>query len=249
MRSHAGLVTAGESAHEHRLHLVQEGRDAAGIDCVDVEVAGANLVELGPREEEADGAEETRHRRHEHRRDAEFVGEPAGMDWPRAAVGDDREVAWIAPLLRRDRPQRPGHARIRNPVDAVGRLEHREPERAGHALHGSLGERRVDRDLAVGHLSRRHEAEHDVGIGDRRLDAPPAVARGAGRSAGALRADLEAACRVEPGNAAPAGSDLGDVDRRDPQELARATDQPATGRDRAADLVLAPTGDRAVLDQ
>ena len=137
------LVAAGERTHEHRLHLVEEGRDAAGIDRVDVEVTGANLVELGPREEEADGAEEARHRRHEHRRDAEVVGEPAGVDRPRAAVGDDREVARIAALLRRDRPQRPGHARIRDAVDAVGRLEHREPERPGHALHGSLGERRA----------------------------------------------------------------------------------------------------------
>ena len=79
--------------------------------------------------------------------------------------------------------------------------------------------------------------------------AAAAVAGGAGIGAGAARADLQAAGRVEPGDAAPAGADLGDVDRRDPQELARAPDEPAAGGDRAADLVLAPARDGAVLDQ
>ena len=91
-------------------------------------------MELGSREEQADGAEQAGHRRHEHRRDAEIVGEPAGVDGPGAAVGDDREVARVAALLGRDRPQRPGHARVRDAVDAVGRLEQREPERLGDAL-------------------------------------------------------------------------------------------------------------------
>ena len=50
------------------LHLVEQGGDRGRIDLVDVEVARAHLVELGPREEEPDGAEQPGHRRDEHGR-------------------------------------------------------------------------------------------------------------------------------------------------------------------------------------
>ena len=79
--------------------------------------------------------------------------------------------------------------------------------------------------------------------------AAAAVAGGPGRGARAARPDLQAARRVEPGDRAAARADLGDVDRRDPQQLARAAHQPAAGRQRAADLVLAAARDGAVLDQ
>ncbi len=80
------------------------------------------------------------------------------------------------------------------------------------------------------------------------IAAAPVAGR-PGVGTGAARADLQPAGRVEPGDAAAARAHLGDVDRRDSQQLAGAADQPAAGRDRAADLVLAPAGDGAVLDQ
>ena len=95
----------------------------------------------------------------------------------------------------------------------------------------------------------RHEAEQDVRVGHGRLDAAAAVAGRPRVGAGTARSDLQPAGGVEPRDAAAARADLGDVDRRDPQELARAADQPAPRGHRAADLVLAAAGDRAVLDQ
>ena len=95
----------------------------------------------------------------------------------------------------------------------------------------------------------RHVAEDDVRVGHRRLDPSAPVAGRARIGARAARTDLESACRIEPGDAAASCADLGDVDRRDPQQLACAADQPASGRHRAADLVLAAARDGAVLDQ
>ena len=155
------------------------------------------------------------------------LGEPARVDGTRAAVGDDREVTGIPPLLRRHRSQRARHAGVRDAVDAVGGLEHRQPERRRDALDGGLGQLAPDRDLAVRDLTDGDEAEHDVRIGHRRLDAPAPVARRPRVGARAARADLQAAGRVEPGDAASTRADLRDVDRRDPQELARAADEPA----------------------
>ena len=108
------------------------------------------------------------------------------MNGPGAAVGNEREVTRVAALLGRDRPQGPGHAGVRDAVDAVGRLEHGQPERICDARHGFLGELPPDCDLTVGDRSGGHEPEHDVRVGDRRLDPPAAVARRPG-SAPALR--------------------------------------------------------------
>ncbi len=58
-------------------------------------------------------------------------------------------------------------------------------------------------------------AQHEVGIGHRRLAAAAAVAGGAGLGAGALRADLEHAALVDPGDRAAASTDRADVDHRD----------------------------------
>ena len=111
------------------LHLGEERRDRRRVDGVDVQVARPHLVELGPREEEADGAEEAGDRRHEDGPHAEILGEPGGVDRAGAAVGDQREVARVAPLLGRDRAQRARHPRVRDPVDPARRLEQRQPER------------------------------------------------------------------------------------------------------------------------
>ena len=208
-----------------------------------------DVVELRPREQQAERAEEPRERRHEHRPAAELLGEPRRVHRAGAAVGDQRELARVAALLGRDRAQRAGHARVRELVDARGRLEQRQPERPGDARDRLLGQLGRDRDLPVGDRARRHQPEHDVRVGDRRVLAAAPVAGRPGRGARAARPDLQPARGVEPGDRAAARADLGDVDRRDPQQLARAAHQPAAGRQRAADLVLAAARDRAALDQ
>ena len=207
-------------------------------------------MELRPREQQAERAEEPGERRHEDGRAAELLREPGGVDGPGAAVGDQRELARVAALLRRDRAQRARHPRVRDRVDAGGELE-RSTGRAAprHARAPASASSREIVDLPVGDRPGGHVAEEDVRVGDGRVDAAAAVAGGPGRGAGAPRPDLQAARRVEPGDRAAARADLGDVDRRDPQQLAGAAHQPAAGRERAADLVLAAARDGAVLDQ
>ena len=80
-----------------------------------------DVVELRPREEQAERAEEPGERGHEHRRAAELLGEPGRVHRAGAAVGDQRELARVAALLGRDRAQRAVHARVRELVDAARR--------------------------------------------------------------------------------------------------------------------------------
>ena len=142
-----GRFATSECLHEHRLHLVEKRRDGRRVGGVDVEMARADLVELGAREEQADGAEQPGHGRDEDGRDAELVGKPAGMNGAGAAVGDEREVTRVAALLGRDRPQGPGHAGVRDAVDAVGRLEHGQPER--HSRRAATASSASSRWIAI----------------------------------------------------------------------------------------------------
>src|SRR5579883_1683613 len=62
-------------------------------------------------------------------------------------------------------------------------------------------------------------AEHDRGVGHRRLLAAAVVAGRAGLGAGGLRPDPQPARAVDPGDAAAAGADGVDVDHRHPHDI------------------------------
>ena len=63
--------------------------------------------------------------------------------------------------------------------------------------------------------------EHDVGVGDCRLGATTSVARGTGLGTRRLRPHLEQAELIDPSEAAAAGADLDEVDRRHRHREAR----------------------------
>ena len=79
-----------------------------------------------------------------------------------------------------------------------------------------------DREIARGQRARWDVAEHDVRIGDGGLQPAEAVAGRSRKRAGAARPDLEAPGGIEPREAASPCTDLGDVDRRDANELTAA---------------------------
>ena len=99
---------------------------------------------------------------------------------------------------------------------------------------------RVELHLAAEKVIRAEAAEHDVGVGDGRLGAAAAVADRAGIGAGALRADLQGADFVDPGDAAAAGADFDDVDHRHHDRMAAGV---------AADVIAWRHGRLAVADQ
>ena len=72
----------------------------------------------------------------------------------------------------------------------------------------------VERDVAAERRARGQQAEHEVGVGDRRLRAAVAVAGGAGAGARRARADAQRAARVAPADRAAAGADGVDVEHR-----------------------------------
>ena len=179
--------------------------------------------------------------RHDHGRNVQLAGDRHHVQRPGAARGDQREVARIVALGDRDLAHRERHLGDRDLDDRLRGRDGVELERLGDLLldaaRGAVG---VELHLAAEEIVRIEPAEHHVGVGDGRLGAAAAVADRAGIGARAVRADLERADVVEPGDRAAAGADLDHVDHRQHHRMAAGI---------AADVVAGRHGRLAVADQ
>ncbi len=99
------------------------------------------------------------------------------MKRPRAAEGDECEVAWIASSLDRDHPNRTQHLRIHD-VDHVSRLQPVERLLRGRAIQ-----------LQAVREPRRKPPEQEIRVGHRRPPATEPVARRPRIGTGALGPD------------------------------------------------------------
>ena len=80
-------------------------------------------------------------------------------------------------------------------------------------LDGAPREREVERPAAAGERPLGQATEHELRVGDGRLDAAPPVSGGPWVGAGAARADEQQARLVDAADGAAAGADAVDVDR------------------------------------
>ena len=118
---------------------------------------------------------------------------------------------------------------------------------SGPAMRRSIASRAaadVEAHAAAEEGGRVEVAEHEVGVGHRRLAAAEAVAGRAGIGARRVGADGDESERVDPGDRAAAGADLDHVDHGDAHRQARAALQPV----HAVDLELLRDQRLAALD-
>ena len=163
---------------------------------------------------EAERAQHAARARDQQRRDAELLGERAGVQPAGAAERDERELARVEAALDRDHPQRPAHLGVGHAHDAERGLERVEAELGAEALERRLGLVARERQLAAELGAVAEVAEQHVGVGDRRLLAALAVGGRAGVGARRARPDAQRAAGVGPGDRAAAGADGVDVDHR-----------------------------------
>ena len=171
------------------------------------------------------------------------------MHRPRPAEGDQRAAARIMAALDRDDAQGGGHVGVHDLDHARRRLGRAHPERRADLLaQRPLRRRRVDRQVAAEQRLPVEIAQHDVGVADGGLGAAAAIADRARLRTGALRADLQRAAGIDPGDAAAAGADLGEVDDGHADRVAGAV-QPAVDVAVAAHLVFGRHSHLAAGDQ
>ena len=99
--------------------------------------------------------------------------------------------------------------------NAARRLLHRHRQRSadriGHRLKRPCG---IERDLAAGEARQIDAAEHDIGVGHRRLRAAACVAGRTRIGAGTVRSHCDAAQRIHARDRTAAGTDLHHIDHR-----------------------------------
>ena len=170
--------------------------------------ARAAEIRLQVVDQHAHCAQHARRGWHQHAGDAKMPCDGGRMHRPGAAERDQREIAGIEPALDRYKAHRVRHIGIRHGNNRRRRDHDLDLLRLRYiAFDGRIGTRSVYRERAAEQELRIQAPEHDVGIGDGRALAAMAVARGPRPRAGAVRADVQQAAGIEPGNAAAARAD------------------------------------------
>ena len=181
---HARVRPSGAGPSRIRRHRACERRraprsPAPGRSCLWCTVRGRKSPagrRAGPRRRSAPAATSGRTRATARRR------RPIALDRgrPRLAAADDA-AAGVDPLVQRDVLDRMDHV-LAGELEDRGRRRVLGPraESPTYALDHRLAARRVERHLAAEEEGRIDVAEHEAGVGDRRLVAAPAVAAGPG---------------------------------------------------------------------
>ena len=155
------------------------------------------------------------------------------METTRAAEREQREVLGIEPLLEEREADRARHVRDSDLQNAFGCGFGRERQ----ACRDMRRDRRACCGVVETHGAAEKElrvdaAEHDIGIGYRRLRAAAAVAGRPRLGAGALRSDAQATALLDARNGAAARADGADLDHREAHR--QAVDRPLRDEARAA---------------
>ena len=102
MRSHSPATPCPIDCRQAVPHLVLERLSNDEVGLARVDLAEADVVELGAGEQQPCGGEEPGERRHDHGANSELACKTRGVDRARAAVCDECELARVAALLGRD---------------------------------------------------------------------------------------------------------------------------------------------------
>ena len=136
------------------------------------------------------------------------------MHRPRAAKGDQREMAGIVAAFHADVSNGAHHVIVHDLQYAVGSpVQVQAKGSADLLLYGGSGSLDVQGQGAAGD-GVVDAAQHQVGVRDRWLGPSHAVADRAGRGAGAARPHVQVARRRQPRDAAAARADSRDVQHR-----------------------------------
>ena len=157
--------------------------------------------------------------------DLELVRQRGGVHRACPAEGQQRVAPRVHAPLDRHHAERPDHLLVGDADDSLGRLDLAQAELVAQRADRLPGRVDVQRDAAGEVGVRREVAEQQVGVGNGRLGAAPAVAGRTGLRPGRARAHTERTAGVAPADRAAAGADGVHVDHRQldraPLDLAR----------------------------
>src|SRR5205809_518715 len=140
----------------------------------------------------------------------------AGVHGTGATVGEDHAVARIVALLHRGLPDQVRHLVLDHADGAGGGLDEAEAEPRGDRLQARPRAVLIEPQPTAEEVAGIEIAEHEIGVGHRRLRAAAPVARGTGLGSGRDRPNADRAAHVvDPDDRAAAAPDRADVDAWD----------------------------------
>ena len=215
---HAAQLGAWEARAHIALEVAQRPLDRGAVRRGQQHRAAALAPRLG-----AQRAERREHAglgREQHDAAAQGLRDRAGVQAPRAAECDQRGIARIVPALDRDLAQSGLDPRLGHQQHAFGGLRRPAGAECRRELRHRIARRRaIERERAARERIPRDTPERDQRIGHgRRAFAP--VARRSRIGPRALRAHVEQAARVHPGDRAAARAHGVHVEQRQQQRVA-----------------------------
>ncbi len=137
------------------------------------------------------------------------------MEGPCPTEGRERELRDVITLLDRHRANGAAHVGVGDLDDAQRRFLEGKPQRLRDPVPDNLSRRlEINRHPAAEQCAGVEAPESQVGIGDRRLRAAPAIGHRARIGAGRLRPDLERPGIIDPRDRTATGADHVDVEHR-----------------------------------
>src|SRR6266852_7904322 len=196
-------------------HLLHRPLQLPEIDCAEIGIEGANEIVALVGCEHAERREMRGVKRHDHLGYVQLARDRHDVERTRPARGDQSEVARIVALRDRDLAHGERHLGDCDIDDGLRCGGQAHLQRTGDLPRDALGRGlRVEHHLPAEEILRIEPPQCKIRVGDRRLGSPAAIAYRPGIGARALRADLERADLVDPGDAAAARAHLDHVDHR-----------------------------------
>jgi len=138
----------------------------------------------------------------------------------RAAEGEQRKTPRVDSAADRNEPYPLGHRRVDDPMNAARSANPIDAELDGDGVDRRLGRQAVEPAAPAEKAFRIEIAKHQIGVGHGRGTAAVGIAGGTGHRTRALRADMQDAAGIDPGDRPPAGADAGDIEAAECDRLA-----------------------------
>ncbi len=233
-----GVAVACDQPVRLLLQCRQKGIAFFQVEGVEGLIEGTDALMLDIGEQQAERAEQPGGGRHENPVAPKRLRQIADMDAAIAAERHERKSRRIEATLRRHRAQGAHHPGVRDQMNAVGGHRRVLSQPSGDGAERRLRFFPVQSQLAADQGAWIDIAQMQVRVGYRRLRPALVVTDRARHRAGAVRADLNATAGIDPGDAAAARADFGDIDGRRLDQIARSLGHAVTESRVPADLGL-----------
>ncbi len=184
------------------------------VDIARAEALAMDLVDLEIGDEGAEGRAEAGIERQDDARHVHLARQGAGMQGTGAAESDESEIPGVEPAVDRQDADRVRHVLVGHVDDGLRRVRHLQVQLPSHQTYRALRGAQIELHLSAQEVRGIEAPENEVGVGHCRIPPTLAVTCRPRLGAGAPRADPQEAAFVDPGDAAAAGANGGEVDAR-----------------------------------